>query len=71
MEKKDGVWLMFKFINMKISVNNFNLQWLKKFWFLAKLYWFSEERWGAITLLLLLLLLSFLGAVLLIIFSIF
>ena len=56
---------------MKISVNNFNLQWLKKFWFLAKLYWFSEERWGAITLLLLLLLLSFLGAVLLIIFSIF
>ncbi|EAM51706.1 ABC transporter ATP-binding protein/permease [Crocosphaera watsonii] len=62
---------MFKFINMKISVNNFNLQWLKKFWFLAKLYWFSEERWGAITLLLLLLLLSFLGAVLLIIFSIF
>ena len=71
MEKKDGVWLMFKFINMKISVNNFNLQWLKKFWFLAKSYWFSEERWGAITLLLLLLLLSFLGAVLLIIFSIF
>ncbi len=71
MEKKDGVWLMFKFINMKISVNNFNLQWFKKFWFLAKLYWFSEERWGAITLLLLLLLLSFLGAVLLIIFSIF
>ncbi|WP_048315071.1 ABC transporter ATP-binding protein/permease [Crocosphaera watsonii] len=56
---------------MKISVNNFNLQWFKKFWFLAKLYWFSEERWGAITLLLLLLLLSFLGAVLLIIFSIF
>ncbi|CCQ61392.1 ABC transporter, ATP-binding protein [Crocosphaera watsonii WH 0401] len=52
-------------------MNNFNLQWFKKFWFLAKLYWFSEERWGAITLLLLLLLLSFLGAVLLIIFSIF
>ena len=52
-------------------MKRWNLRWWRQFWEIAKPYWFSEEKWGAIALLCLLLVLSFLGAVLLILFSIF
>ena len=39
-------------------MNRFNLKVFKRFWRLVKPYWFSNEKWGAITILALLLLLT-------------
>ena len=39
-------------------MNRFNLKVFKRFWRLVKPYWFSHEKWGAITILVLLLLLT-------------
>jgi len=39
-------------------MNRFNLQVFKRFWRLVKPYWSSNEKWGAITILVLLLLLT-------------
>ncbi|MEM8777534.1 MAG: ABC transporter ATP-binding protein/permease [Cyanobacteria bacterium P01_G01_bin.49] len=52
-------------------MNRWNLQWWRQFWQIAKPYWFSQEKWGAIALLLCLLFLSLMGTVLLVLFSIF
>ena len=39
-------------------MNRFNLKVFKRFWQLVKPYWFGNEKWGAITILVLLLLLT-------------
>ncbi|QIR38613.1 ABC transporter ATP-binding protein/permease [Tolypothrix sp. PCC 7910] len=44
----------FAVINLKEYLNN-KLQFFHKFWAIAKLYWFSNEKWGAIFSILLLL----------------
>ena len=51
--------------------NKFDIKLLQQFWKIAKPYWFSSEKWGAITLLTLLIILSIIGTVLLLIVSIF
>ncbi len=51
--------------------NKFDIKLLQKFWKLAKPYWLSSEKWGAITLLFLLIILSIIGTALLLIVSIF
>lgn len=49
----------------------FDIKLLQQFWKLAKPYWLSSEKWGAITLLILLIILSIIGTLLLLILSIF
>lgn len=51
--------------------NKFDIKLLQQFWKVGKPYWFSSERWGAITLLILLIILSIISTVLLLIVSIF
>ena len=51
--------------------NKFDIKLLQQFWKIAKPYWFSSEKWGAITLLTLLIILSIIGTALLLIVSIF
>ena len=51
--------------------NKFDIKLLKQFWKIAKPYWFSSEKWGAITLLFSLIILSIIGTILLLIVSIF
>ena len=49
----------------------FDIRLLRQFWKVAKPYWFSSEKWGAITLLILLIILSIISTALLLIVSIF
>ncbi|MEO0839711.1 MAG: ABC transporter ATP-binding protein/permease [Cyanobacteria bacterium J06643_5] len=51
--------------------NKFDIRLLQQFWKIAKPYWFSSEKWGAITLLILLIILSIISTALLLIVSIF
>ena len=51
--------------------NKFDIRLLRQFWKVAKPYWFSSEKWGAITLLILLIILSIISTALLLIVSIF
>ncbi|MGF1676640.1 MAG: ABC transporter ATP-binding protein/permease [Rivularia sp. (in: cyanobacteria)] len=51
--------------------NQFDIKLLQQFWKVAKPYWFSSEKWGAITLLILLIILSLFSTALLLIVSIF
>ncbi|MEM7715622.1 MAG: ABC transporter ATP-binding protein/permease [Cyanobacteria bacterium P01_A01_bin.68] len=51
--------------------NKFDIKLLQQFWKIAKPYWLSSEKWGAITLLILLIILSIISTVLLLIVSIF
>ncbi|MEO1430908.1 MAG: ABC transporter ATP-binding protein/permease [Cyanobacteria bacterium J06633_8] len=51
--------------------NKFDIKLLHQFWKIAKPYWLSSEKWGAITLLFLLIILSLIGTALLLIVSIF
>jgi ABC-type uncharacterized transport system fused permease/ATPase subunit len=51
--------------------NKFDIKLLQQFWKVAKPYWLSSEKWGAITLLILLIILSIISTALLLIVSIF
>ncbi|BAY81687.1 ABC transporter ATP-binding protein [Calothrix parasitica NIES-267] len=51
--------------------NKFDIKLLQQFWKIAKPYWSSSEKWGAITLLILLIILSIISTALLLIVSIF
>lgn len=51
--------------------NKFDIKLLQQFWKIAKPYWLSSEKWGAITLLILLIILSIISTALLLIVSIF
>lgn len=52
-------------------MNRFEFRLLRQFWKIAKPYWFSEEKWGAVGLFLLLLFLSLISTVLVLLLSIF